>query len=269
MCDIRQIGSLILLFAVLLVQSSVAARTNNTFKTDTAMLQVAKKGIYIEVYQLTGIDQKSKKQLANATLLKTEGTDVSGSPSCKYGQDCKLTIKFDKPEITLNIKMKYDKDKINGYWEWTSLTIGGAISDDVKDGNGDMNVTPVPGFTKSKVDINCQRDYTICAPLKLSWTCDDEIFKSKKNDNSSDIVSITFPGLQLQPFFGANGSQALRFGANWDCDPLISSALWISLLITLALAFAFYWAVDMISSLHTPDKFDDPKGKQIMVPTTD
>jgi len=266
MCDIRQIGSLILLLAVLLVQSSVAARTNNTFKTDAAMLQVAKKGIYIEV--------KSTKGSANATLLKTESTDISGSKSCQYGVDCQLTITFDKPQITLDIKMKYDKDKIKGYWEWTSLTINGDI-DGVpisKDGNGDMNVTPVPGFTKSKVDINCQRDYTICAPLKLSWTCDDEIFKSKKKDNSSDIVSITFPGLQLQPFFGeagANGSQALRFGANWDCDPLISSALWISLLITLALAFAFYWAVDMISSLHTPDKFDDPKGKQIMVPTTD
>jgi len=174
------------------------------------------RGIFIEVYTLTDGNKKSKKVSANATLLKTEGTRVSGSPSCKYGQDCELTIKFDKPEITLNIKMKYDKNKIQGYWEWTSLTIDGVISDDVtilKDGNGDMNVTPVPGFTKSKVDINCQRDYTICAPLKLSWTCDDEIFKSKKKDNSSDIVSITFPGLQLQPFFeesGANGSQALR-----------------------------------------------------------
>ena len=171
------------------------------------------RGIYIEVY--SG-DKKSKKVSANATLIKTEGTKVEGSKSCKYGVDCVLTITFDKPQITLDIKMKYDKDKINGYWEWTSLTIDGAISDEVtisKDGNGDMNVTPVPGFTKQKVDINCQRDYTICAPLKLSWTCDDEIFKSKKKDNSSGIVSITFPGLQLQPFFGeagANGSQALR-----------------------------------------------------------
>ena len=109
--------------------------------------------------------------------------------------------------------MKYDKTKIKGYWEWTSLTIDWPAEAISKDGNGDMNVTPVPGFTKDKVDINCQRDYTICAPLKLSWTCDDEIFKSKRTDNSSDIVSITFPELQLQPFFvesGGNGSQALR-----------------------------------------------------------
>ena len=174
------------------------------------------RGIFIEVYTLTDGNKKSKKVSANATLIKTEGTKVEGSKSCKYGVDCVLTITFDKPQITLDIKMKYDKDKINGYWEWTSLTIDGAISDEVtisKDGNGDMNVTPVPGFTKQKVDINCQRDYTICAPLKLSWTCDDEIFKSKKTGNSNDTISITFPGLQLQPFFeegGANGSQALR-----------------------------------------------------------
>ena len=168
------------------------------------------RGIFIEVY--TG-DKKSKKVSANATLLKTEGTAVSGSDTCIHGKDCELTIEFDKPKITLDIKMKYDKDKIKGYWEWTSLTIDGDIGDDVKiskDGNGDINVTPVPGFTKANVDINCQRDYTICAPLKLSWTCDDEIFKSKRTGNSSDIVSITFPELQLQPFFVANGSQALR-----------------------------------------------------------
>ena len=171
------------------------------------------RGIYIEVYTLTDGDKKSKKVSANATLLKTEGTHVSGSNTCKYGEDCQLTIAFDQPEITLDIKMKYDKTKIKGYWEWTSLTIDWPAVAISKDGNGDMNVTPVPGFTKNKVDINCQRDYTICAPLKLSWTCDDEIFKSKRTDNSSDIVGITFPELQLQPFFvesGANGSQALR-----------------------------------------------------------
>ena len=67
------------------------------------------RGIFIEVYTL---DKKSKKVSANATLLKTEGTSVSGSPSCTYGKDCELKIEFDQPQITLDIKMKYDKNKI-------------------------------------------------------------------------------------------------------------------------------------------------------------
>ena len=100
--------------------------------------------------------------------------------------------------------MKYDKAHISGYWEWSSLTIDGNINDTTIDpsGNGNMIITTRPGYTKKRnVDINCQRDFTICAPLTLSWTCDGEEFKSNQTKYET-FVGIKFPGLQLQPFFG-------------------------------------------------------------------
>lgn len=60
-----------------------------------------------------------------------------------------------------------------------------------------------------------------------------------------------------------------RFGYNWDCDPVISVTLWVSLLIPLFLLFVIIWATTMLTSVHTPDKFDNPHGKQIIVPTTE
>ena len=50
-----------------------------------------------------------------------------------------------------------------------------------------------------------------------------------------------------------------RFGYAWDCDPLISSGLWVSILLTLFLAVLFGWGVSYISDARGPDRFDDAK----------
>jgi len=266
MSRIRLFAKWVLLGVLITFQGSSEAAKKQTFNSTASILEVTS-GIEVKVIK----DADPKNVVANATLDKTDTTTVTGSKNCSFGNDCSLTIAFKNPDITLALKMKYDSNHISGYWEWTSLTVDGKIGSETiaASTNGDMNITPVLGFTHKSVDVNCQRDYTICAPLKLSWTCDGEEFKAKNSTDSGNRVIIKFPGLQLQPFFDEHNVQKLRFGANWDCDPLISSALWVSLLIGLGLIIAFYWAVDMITSLHTPDKFDDPKGKPIMVPTTD
>ena len=153
--------------------------------------------------------------MGNTTLNKDGSTTVEGDDACQVGKDCHLIINFQTQNVKLDLTVKYDVKHIKGYWEWNSLKIDGDIGgvpiSSANNGNGDMIVTPVPGYTtKNKNDINCQRDNTICAPVGLSWTCDDEKFKSKGKTNE---VRINFPGLQLQPFFDRNGSttQALRY----------------------------------------------------------
>lgn len=257
---------------VSLLSTSEAAKSKAPMKfipaNNSSMLQVSK-GISITVYKM---EDKTKTVVTNATFELTNETKITGSDNCTYGADCPLTIEFNDPDqIKLILIMKYDQNHIDRYWEWTSLTIEGKIKDQAIDPtkNGNMIVTPRPGYTKRKADVNCQRDNTICAPLTLSWTCNDEEFKSS-NSLYENFVGIKFPGLQLQPFFKDNSkTQRLRFGANWDCDPLLSVPIWVGLLTGLGLIMALYWGIDMISSLHTPDRFDDPKGKPIMVPTTD
>ena len=55
----------------------------------------------------------------------------------------------------------------------------------------------------------------------------------------------------------------------WDCDPIWSSALWFSLLLGLFLIAILAWAIEMLVTLQTPSRFDDPKGKPLVVPLTD
>ena len=111
--------------------------------------------------------------------------------------------------------MKYNKSRILGYWEWTSLTVDGTINGHKvsKDSNGNVNVHPKgQGFTQhEKYDISCERDYTACAPLALSWTCDNEEFSPSPKKNYSNPIRITFPGLQLQPFFNNGNSTTARY----------------------------------------------------------
>jgi hypothetical protein len=45
--------------------------------------------------------------------------------------------------------------------------------------------------------------------------------------------------------------------------------LWFSLLLALFLIAILSWAIEMLATLQTPSKFDDPKGKPLVVPLTD
>ena len=58
-----------------------------------------------------------------------------------------------------------------------------------------------------------------------------------------------------------------RFSENWDCDPLIPVSVWTGIFLTLILVSFLYYAIDMVTSLQTPTKFDDAKSKPISVPT--
>jgi len=78
-------------------------------------------------------------------------------------------------------------------------------------------------------------------------------------------VFLHLQGMVLEPTLG-NNTFKYGFSFNWDCDPIIPISLWASLLITIFLATILFWALYMISSLHTPNKFDDPKGPSIHVP---
>merc|ERR1711874_220644 len=140
------------------------------------------------------------------------------------------------------------------------------------DSNFTVNLTPAKfGYSPHAPDFACTTGYGICAPLGLCWSCNDQVMKPNnvtKVGAEQMTVFLHLPGMVLEP---ARGNNTFKYGFsfNWDCDPLIPISLWASLLITLFLATILFWALFMISSLHTPNKFDDPKGPSIHVPQAD
>merc|ERR1712141_941667 len=158
-----------------------------------------------------------------------------------------------------------------GYWILTNLkgTLKDSTSFNIDE---NLDVYSKPGYTKSLADLSCQRGYATCAPKSICWTCSDQTIKPKNADSIQGdyFGQLKLSGIKLQPMIGndtrAPGSQ---FGYEWDCDPIIPLSVWVGILLAIVLIMFISWAVDMLVNLHTPNRFDDPRGKPLTVPTTD
>jgi len=220
--------------------------------------------------------KKVKFDLPEANQATVTGT--------KSGSDFSLDISYDKEiegdggaKLT-KAQLKFDINYgVSGYWTLKGLTATYKVSDAGKiiDIQSEMDVSSNPGATKQPADAICGRGHLTCAPKNLCWACDNQVFKDTKG--TGDKTSrLTMPGARLQPVISnttINGypafteSASFRFGYEWDCDPLIPLSVWVGLLLTLILASFIYWAIGMVTSIATPDRFDDPKGKPLNVPS--
>ena len=170
--------------------------------------------IYLEVYK---IEDNKESTTASAHLSENATasiTDNVESPNDTFSLHT-FTIVYDDSDnftdLKLTLKMRYNQTRISDYWEWFELMIEGSVKGEGAIKNGQMNVAPRSGFlVNSTADINCQRDFAVCAPRGLSWTCDDQIFESLKSKDNTSQMRITFPGLELQPFFGNVTAKPLR-----------------------------------------------------------
>ena len=177
-------------------------------------------GIEFDLYST----EEKPKYLGSALLPAANFTTVSGdSKEVNNTLVNTLTVSFNKElngtsNVTFTsvvLKFSADLDAKTGYWkisgfavDYTATVAGKKY--EAKD--QPIIAAPMPGFTKSPVDMNCQRGYTSCAPVGLSWTCDRQEFKSKNygmktvaKEGFPAAVVVTFPGLAYQPFFPESG----------------------------------------------------------------
>ncbi|XP_037800622.1 uncharacterized protein LOC119595583 [Penaeus monodon] len=84
---------------------------------------------------------------------------------------------------------------------------------------------------------------------------------------NKEIQEIILPKIKfnVQPF----SSNQTKFSGSWDCVGFFTVPIWCALLVTLLLLFILFSGMYMLGDIKTMDRFDDPKGKPIMVATTD
>ena len=58
------------------------------------------------------------------------------------------------------------------------------------------------------------------------------------------------------------------FSDAWDCVGFFSIGVWASLLVTLLAVIVLTIGLFVLSDIKTMDRFDDPKGKSIMIAQT-
>ena len=85
------------------------------------------------------------------------------------------------------------------------VTLTGTLEDN-KPFNIDENldVLSKPGYTKSLVDLSCQRGYATCAPKSICWTCSDQTIKPLNVESIQGDVfgQLKLSGIKLQPMLG-------------------------------------------------------------------
>lgn len=73
---------------------------------------------------------------------------------------------------------------------------------------------------------------------------------------------VKWSGLQIEPSFEG---KIEKFSDSWDCVGFTTPAIWAGLFVTFILIFILFIGFGWISDIKTMDRFDDPKGKTIII----
>jgi len=230
------------------------------------------------------MDGRRVKSYGKYTFSKTEPA-ISATKTVKQtndGNSTKIDVTFSynitdstdsssfqvqTAEFKFTIEWGWGADVTRGdYWNMTSagLTLTGKIGDKTE---LTADLTPKFSYTGKAGDTACTTDYGTCAPVRLSWSCSNQTLAPTDLAAVGDdqwTLQWIMPGLMLEPEWG-DKANFTGFSAPWDCDPLLPLPVWVGILISLFLASILLWAIQMLTALQTPNKWDDPKKPGIQV----
>lgn len=180
----------------------------------------------------------------NATIkIGTEGNnsitlpfpvDTEGSV-CNNESERILQLNFKTEGSPVTIRLNFDKKR--SAW----LTNGTLITQGIEE---------IP----DELDLNTE---TVGAPLGFSYSCGNLVLKPK---NTSYAVKIFVDGFQIQPYEIKH-----VFSDSFDCVPYFTIPIWMGAFVSILFIVILNIGIYALFSVHTMDRFDDPKGKTISV----
>jgi hypothetical protein len=108
---------------------------------------------------------------ANFEGTKTEDSKEKETTTFTLKMSNKEQLNGDNIDVTaLELNFQMVHNHLTGYWNLSTMTIDltGKVKKNCTDVGCDvtlkntMNVAPKKGYTSRPVDLNCQRDYTLC-----------------------------------------------------------------------------------------------------------
>lgn len=116
------------------------------------------------------------------------------------------------------------------------------------------------------------RDYQIGALPNFSFHCTPELlFSTIEPDHKVILSPLRWAGLQLEPNFAAAGPELKmrsNFSDSWDCVSFVSPGMLGGFFVTLLMLIIVSIGITWIMDIRTMDRFDDPKGKAIVLATS-
>lgn len=105
-------------------------------------------------------------------------------------------------------------------------------------------------------------------PLKMSYSCSvKRVLPASNATSSGATMKMVLNGFQYEAF--PKSSNPGKFDGAWDCVGFFTVPVWMSLISVLIFLIVLFWGLWMLADVKTMDRFDDPKGKSIVVPNTD
>lgn len=167
----------------------------------------------------------------------------------------KMSIILKYPNVVLGettysmLKITFDFLRVNSYWRSPTAEVD--LTDDKRQTTS-YNLTL----------IKWVNEYV---PLGKSYACSVPLYY-REVPLKTNSIDLRVNGVQVQPFMDA--SKQNEFGPSWDCVGFFTIGIWSGLWASLIAVIILSVGMAMLASIKTMDRFDDPKGKTIMVPLT-
>lgn len=110
----------------------------------------------------------------------------------------------------------------------------------------------------------------VYAPNQFSYHCTNRSWTGKVNVTEGQEVvfsALELPGFQVQAFVTSETPE--MFGRAWDCTTFFTIPIWSGLFLSLILLLVLIWSLMMLASVPVMDRFDDPRGQLLQVPTAE
>ncbi|GFO21779.1 V-type proton ATPase subunit s1 [Plakobranchus ocellatus] len=112
-------------------------------------------------------------------------------------------------------------------------------------------------------------DIDLVVPILYSYHCSSmKLYVDNIRDESLKSFKHTFvelDGFQMQPF----NIQGNAFFNAQDCVGFFTRGIWMGIFTSIILLSILMFGTLMVLNLSTPDRFDDPKGKTIVIAQTE
>lgn len=204
------------------------------------------------VVHILGADRSAVLLNESAVSVKGSMTDAS---TLMVNIDWKSALFGGQGNSVKNVLLRMTFGKIS---KGTEYAMTGLEIESATVGNTDVK--------NNRLEVTSSEGYKVEAPIGTAYCCGDAgVFMPIGSPSGNVQLAVSFPGLELQVF----DVNEPRFGPSWYCGGIWTIGLWIGLLTSLGFAIICAWGFSMLGSIQTMDRFDDPKGKPIHVPTSE
>ncbi|KAF7491570.1 hypothetical protein SSS_10268 [Sarcoptes scabiei] len=271
---------------VIILQGDDIAQNENALQQYTNVSSQTKPIVYI----LTGKSNDYGKKVAISRRKRQANEDVNvlqypQENPCVYFYTKRIELRFKSNEkyqftdgITftgecLNISAEDNKKKSKKFANWIELKMQDAKSKKAFTVRMHFRWNSIMWEVSSLALNSDNSDYSTLnladtIGTGFSFSCSSKLYRLYLNNNRSlEYADLIFDRFQMQPFVDPKSENI--FEESYDCAVWFTLPIFSSLIIILLLVLILFIGIRALISIETPDRFENPKSKGLIITGAD